>query len=999
MFKKKHRFKPAITFFKKKSSRNKKHSSLLDIQINSTEIKKKIGLFYKSSFFLFLISFVTLFYFLVLVSTAPKSFPFVTHKIENYFKEKVGRDSTIKDSHISFTRYGTIKVAIDELHLLYLAPQAKEEQKFTIPKIEAEISLLNVLFLYFKPSKVKIINPKIVINNKQDEVANLSSEEVYETSSKDLVETIFNAIKFESNPIKNFEIENAEFLLKGKNADRKILIKKSQIKSKLKNDILTIDSINQISFDETKPDVNFNASCNLEHHDSLKCGLNIANFEARSIVDLHPKLKFLEQIDSSFNIASSFSFDQQGLSNLIFKVKSAKGSFEFPEFFSQKMHFTDLTINGEYHSDLGILSFSEVSTNFISKGNVANLNMSAAFSDLKDPENMTSSFDIKLKNVLNDEMEKFWPSFLHHNGIREWVIKHVSGGMIEDAYAKFIIKKNGENHDLEKIDSKIAFSGFDLNYDKNFPQITDIKGVATFSKNDMKILISDGRVLGSKISDTMVEIPDFTAHIPVLNISGKSQGHASDSLKHADNSKEFASEVEKYLNGDSQNNFDIRVPLSAKIALKDSYVSIDSTISNLKNDYVNGDVKITTKKDIKSNDFITKIDLNAANLNYKAIDVEKKSGIRGGLDLTISFAKPNQMELKNISLWKNESLTKSANKTSNISGNIGFNMSPLSISSVNIKNYNFGKNDYSISYSADKKSSSQKISIKGKALNLEPFIENKVSVGSGAGLSRTEIQISLGKLGLVKNKAIRNLSFYLNCSGGFCYNGTIKGNYAKNYLIVFQINKKAENDFSEVSGRISDIGYLAEGFGISDKVLGGDVKINFINKSVNQRPVLTGDISIDDDITIFESAAVKKLSSNDLFSSVKDKIFSSEKIIFDSVKIEFDLQDRMLNLKSLVANNYKIGITAKGVMNLSDNTYQIRGMIIPGFIINNLFGIGKIPILGNVVSGLLTGGEGGGLFGIRYEYVKRKGDLEPKFDTNKVSAFVPTTIRNLFDEI
>ena len=115
------------------------------------------------------------------------------------------------------------------------------------------------------------------------------------------------------------------------------------------------------------------------------------------------------------------------------------------------------------------------------------------------------------------------------------------------------------------------------------------------------------------------------------------------------------------------------------------------------------------------------------------------------------------------------------------------------------------------------------------------------------------------------------------------------------------------------------------------------------------------------------------------------------------MKLEFDLQDSVLNLRSLVANNYKIGITAQGVINLQDNSYQIRGMIVPGFIINNLFGIGKIPILGNVVSGFLTGGEGGGIFGIRYEYVKKKGDKEAIFETNKVSAFVPTTIRSLFE--
>ena len=72
-------------------------------------------------------------------------------------------------------------------------------------------------------------------------------------------------------------------------------------------------------------------------------------------------------------------------------------------------------------------------------------------------------------------------------------------------------------------------------------------------------------------------------------------------------------------------------------------------------------------------------------------------------------------------------------------------------------------------------------------------------------------------------------------------------------------------------------------------------------------------------------------------------------------------------------------------------------MIIPGFVVNSLFGIGKIPLIGGVISGILTGGEGGGVFGLKYSYVKKKGQADGVFETNKVAAFVPATIQNLFD--
>ena len=115
------------------------------------------------------------------------------------------------------------------------------------------------------------------------------------------------------------------------------------------------------------------------------------------------------------------------------------------------------------------------------------------------------------------------------------------------------------------------------------------------------------------------------------------------------------------------------------------------------------------------------------------------------------------------------------------------------------------------------------------------------------------------------------------------------------------------------------------------------------------------------------------------------------------MKIDFSLIENELILKSLIANNFKIGITAKGTINLDDNAMQLKGMIVPGYLVNSLFGLGKVPVLGSVIKGLLTGEEGGGIFSIRYEYIRNKNQDEGEFKTNAVSAFVPSSISSLFD--
>jgi len=959
--------------------------------------KKKFGLFYKVTFSLLLTAFIALFYFVVLVSTKPKSITFVSQKIETVLQEKFGKNNVaLQETYLSFTRYGTLKIAISSLKILYDAPSGAEKQAFIIPKLEAEFSLLNFLLLHFQPSKIKIIDPNIVV----DDLQKLQADSPEKAGDLPVLITLLSSIRKGDNPIENFEIENAKFLIRGQKFNTEVILKKSQIHTAVKDKALNIATENQLSFDATKSDVNFSSNCKLSESDGLKCDLFLENFVPDSISALHPSLSHLDKITASFDGSFSFAVKEKKFSNILFKIKAEKGNFEFLDFFGQKLNFTNFSAAGEYNHDLKILNLSAIETDLISNQQSVikpHLAMSLVISGFSDYW-QKFDFDIKLKNIFNDELEKFWPTALHENGIREWVINHMKGGIIREASARFSLAHDDSGTRLNDIISEVKFSGFDLEYDQKFPAITNISGVANFTRSNMKIAISDGDVLNSKISEGLVAIDDFHAPITMLKISGKSQGHAADTLRHVDHTPEFYTEIQKYLNGNSQNDFDIRIPLHGVVDLKHTYIAVNSAIAGLDNSYVKGGVIINSKKDFGKTSFVTDIDLTAAELLGKAIDVEKKPGVESGLNLIVAVNNPQKILLKNISLWKKEEVNQKI-LLSKISGEIAFETAPFLLVSVELTNSNFGKNNYEFSYKADKKTALQKISLKGQQFNLGSLIEGKFfkNLAGNASYTNSQIQVAANNLQLLHHKSIKNFYLSLNCQNNFCYRGLVKGNYGKNQSINLNTGKKPQTEFVAVEGRITDIGYLAEGLGISNVVSAGDAKVKLQNKIIDKKPVLSGEITIDNNITIYESPTVKRLASNTLFSQIKDKIFSSEKTIFDSVKLEFDFQNSTLNIKSLIANNYKIGITAKGFINLKNDSYELKGMIIPGFLINNLFGIGNIPLIGGVISGILTGGEGGGLFGLRYEYIKKPGQKEGEFTTNKVTAFVPATIQNLFE--
>lgn len=963
-----------------------------------SKTKKKSGSFYKISFSIILIASILLFYFAVLVATGPKSIDLVTKKIEEKVVKDFGEGSSIDDSTISFTAYGSLKVAVIGLNIFYSNKEAGNREFYTIPRIEAEFPLLNLLFLNFQPTKIKVVKPLIVVND----VSNLKSskqEALEEEAQLSTIISLLSAIRKGENPIENFEIEDAKFIVFSDNHRTDILVKKSQIHAFKKKDILHITTQNQISFDEKKNDVNLESNCQLSKADGFRCDLFLTNFYPDSVSNLNKKFADLAKIDANFDVNISLAVKSGKLGNVIFKAKSNFGSFNFSEVFETPLTFKNFSASGEYDNQLKILNISSIESDFVTNKSLEkqteqnpHLSMSVVFSAISD-EQKTSQLYIKLQNVLTDDLSKFWPVSLNQNSIRSWVIEHIKGGVIKSAYAKFSLNHKDEV-ELADIDSQVILSKANLNYDASFPAISNISAIANFSKNDMKINISEGDVLQSKITKGFVEIANFSAPNTILKIKAEVSGNPVDGLAHASNNEKFLSEFAKYLNGKADTKVDVILNLTKDISLKNSYIAIDSKVENLRNDYASGAVKIKSKKNFASTNFVSNIDLTKSEISVKELGIEKKSGGEAMVDFIVAvLAGGDKIQIKKLNFSEK-------GKNAKISASADIDSKNGSLEKLNFRNNNFGDNDYTVIFADNAKTKNSEIYIKGSKIDLGSLIASKAVrkalKGDDNNSSALKFRFYLPRVELLNGKVFRNLSLAFNYRNGLIYYGLMQGSFSKDFINL-KVSKDAEDDFSEIKGEISELGYLAEGFGISNVVSGGNSKIKIKNTALKNKPIFEGDIKVDEDITTFETATVKKFSKDDLFSKIKDKIFSSEKTTFSSVKIKFDFKDNVLNLQSLIANNYKIGVTAKGFFDVKNSTYQLKGMIIPGYLINNLFGIGNIPIIGGVISGILTGGEGGGVFGLKYEYIKNKGDKEGKFSTNKVSAFVPSTIQNLFD--
>jgi hypothetical protein len=128
-----------------------------------------------------------------------------------------------------------------------------------------------------------------------------------------------------------------------------------------------------------------------------------------------------------------------------------------------------------------------------------------------------------------------------------------------------------------------------------------------------------------------------------------------------------------------------------------------------------------------------------------------------------------------------------------------------------------------------------------------------------------------------------------------------------------------------------------------------------------------------------------------LLTGIVDAL-SGEGIGFARLDGEFAFDDPKLGIKEARASGSAIGITASGTIDVTAETIELSGTIVPAYAVNSL--LGKIPLIG----GVLTGGQrGGGVFATNY---KVSGPVQnATVSVNALSTLAPSFLKGLFGVI
>ena len=142
------------------------------------------------------------------------------------------------------------------------------------------------------------------------------------------------------------------------------------------------------------------------------------------------------------------------------------------------------------------------------------------------------------------------------------------------------------------------------------------------------------------------------------------------------------------------------------------------------------------------------------------------------------------------------------------------------------------------------------------------------------------------------------------------------------------------------------------------------------------------------DFRIRNAPVLARLLAAASITGFGDILSSDAGLGFERLETPLLLQGRRIGIGPGRAFGRSIGVTFRGEFDRDRDTVAFNGVVVPVYFVNRV--LGSIPLIG----GLLTGGEGEGLFAASYEL---SGPVDrPRTKVNPLSALAPGFLRGLF---
>ncbi len=375
-----------------------------------------------------------------------------------------------------------------------------------------------------------------------------------------------------------------------------------------------------------------------------------------------------------------------------------------------------------------------------------------------------------------------------------------------------------------------------------------------------------------------------------------------------------------------------------------------------------------------------KFDLKGAKLDVASFGWAKAAGVEALLNLTVKLSAAGKVLSADFDGRGGGLTTK---------GLIGF-VDGGTVQQVNFQQLSLGRSDLALEWKRN--ATGVEMVVRGRSLELSRVREGlkaradiaaKQPGGAAAKAEGdTKLTVNLEQV-VLKRGTLGALNGRLEMKGDVLASADVSLGAGKG--MAFKVTPAPPRG-RNVAVFIPDFGLLLKEAGWLEGLVGGDLSFQGGFDDSTPEPKLTGKIKLG-------PYRMTKVDPNPDVGSLNSTIDGLNRAgnalqQFDVLEGNITKVGDRIDIANGRTSGKSIGLTTAGWIDLGKDLGRLRGIVVPGFALNNL--LSNVPLLGP----LLTGGKDGGLFAFTYKLEGPLDDL--KSDVNVMSAMTPGALRELF---
>ncbi|MCW8088511.1 YhdP family protein [Sabulicella glaciei] len=305
---------------------------------------------------------------------------------------------------------------------------------------------------------------------------------------------------------------------------------------------------------------------------------------------------------------------------------------------------------------------------------------------------------------------------------------------------------------------------------------------------------------------------------------------------------------------------------------------------------------------------------------------------------------------------------------------------------IEVEEARFGETH--LSATLEQQAEGWRVALRGASLDLRPFLGGGgggAGGGSGSSLPPVELEARFDQV-LVPNDF--GPLHEVTAQASFAAGGDLRSarvNSGGSGGLSAAVAPRPGGGWA-IEAQATDAGAALAAFGLGVRVEGGQLNLSAVQEGGPGGPIV-GTAELENFALRDAPAGAKLLQAITVFGLLD--ALSGPGLNFAQLHLPFRYAGGVIDIGEARAFSASLGITATGQVNLNENVLDLRGTIVPAYIINSL--LGHLPLVGR----LFSPEAGGGLFSAAFT---ASGPIsDPSININPLSAVTPGFLRGLFD--